>query len=215
VIVVRDHGTGVDAATRERMFEPFFTTKPAGQGTGLGLSLAMSIAKAHGGGIDLESEVGEGCKFSVYLPAVGEDDRQLLTLEDLPRGNEECILLVDDEAPLRNLAAEMLASLGYQSASYATSEEAFAAFERQPDRFDAVLSDEVMPNLSGTQLAARIHAIAPHIPVVIITGYGGPGFELRAQNAGVVQVLKKPYEKRLLAMTLADVLARKCQQNEQ
>ncbi len=215
VIVVRDHGTGVDVATRERMFEPFFTTKPAGQGTGLGLSLAMSIAKAHGGGIDLESEVGEGCKFSVYLPAVGEDDRQLLTIEDLPRGNEECILLVDDEAPLRNLAAEMLASLGYQSASYATSEEAFAAFERQPDRFDAVLSDEVMPNLSGTQLAARIHAIAPHIPVVIITGYGGPGFELRAQNAGVVQVLKKPYEKRLLAMTLADVLARKCQQNEE
>jgi signal transduction histidine kinase/ActR/RegA family two-component response regulator len=215
VIVVRDHGTGVDTATRERMFEPFFTTKPAGQGTGLGLSLAMSIAKAHGGGIDLESEVGEGCKFSIYLPAVGEDDQQVLTLDDLPRGNEECILLVDDEAPLRSLAEEILASLGYQSASYATSEEAFAAFKRQPDRFDAVISDEVMPNLSGTQLAARIHAIAPHIPVVIITGYGGPGFELRAQNAGVVQVLKKPYEKRLLAMTLADVLARKGKKNEE
>jgi signal transduction histidine kinase/ActR/RegA family two-component response regulator len=215
VIVVRDHGTGVDTATRERMFEPFFTTKPAGQGTGLGLSLAMSIAKAHDGGIDLESEVGKGCKFTVYLPAVGEDEReQPQPFSDLPRGNDECILLVDDEAPLRNLAAEMLASLGYQSASYATSEEAFAAFERQPDRFDAVLSDEVMPNLSGTQLAARIQAIAPHIPVIIITGYGGPGFELRAQNAGVVQVLKKPYEKRLLAMTLADVLARRDRQDE-
>lgn len=215
VIVVRDHGTGVDAATRERMFEPFFTTKPAGQGTGLGLSLAMSIAKAHEGGIDLESQVGEGCKFSVYLPAVGDDEEERQRpLGDLPRGNDECILLVDDEAPLRNLAAEMLASLGYQSASYATSEEAFAAFERQPDRFDAVLSDEVMPNLSGTQLAARIQAIAPHIPVVIITGYGGPGFELRAQNAGVVQVLKKPYEKRVLAMTLADVLARRDRQED-
>jgi CheY-like chemotaxis protein len=159
--------------------------------------------------------MGEGCTFTVYLPAVGEDEReQSQQFDDLPRGNDECILLVDDEAPLRNLAAEMLASLGYQSASYATSEEAFAAFERQPDRFDAVLSDEVMPNLSGTQLAARIQAIAPHIPVVIITGYGGPGFELRAQNAGVVQVLKKPYEKRLLAMTLADVLARRDRQDE-
>ncbi len=209
VVVVRDHGTGVDAATRERMFEPFFTTKPAGKGTGLGLSLAMSIAKAHGGGIDLESETGRGCTFSVYLPAIGESDKRLPMDEELPRGNDECILLVDDEAPLRILATEILASLGYQSASYATSEEAFAAFERQPDRFDAVLSDEVMPNLSGTQLAARIHAIAPHIPVVIITGYGGPGFELRAQNAGVIQVLKKPYEKRLLAITLADVLSRK------
>ena len=215
VIVVRDHGTGVDAVTRERMFEPFFTTKPAGQGTGLGLSLAMSIAKAHEGGIDLESETGDGCKFTVYLPAIGEDEKeQQQRLSDLPRGNDECILLVDDEAPLRNLAAEMLASLGYQSASYATSEEAFAAFERQPDRFDAVLSDEVMPNLSGTQLAARIHAIAPHIPVIIITGYGGPGFELRAQNAGVVQVLKKPYEKRLLAVTLADVLSSRDRQDE-
>lgn len=215
VVVVRDHGTGVDATTRERMFEPFFTTKPAGQGTGLGLSLAMSIARAHEGGIDLESEMGEGCTFTVYLPAVGDDEKELhQPFGDLPRGNDECILLVDDEAPLRNLAAEMLASLGYQSASYATSEEAFAAFERQPDRFDAILSDEVMPNLSGTQLAARIHAIAPHIPVVIITGYGGPGFELRAQNAGVVRVLKKPYEKRLLAITLADVLSRRDRQDE-
>ena len=215
VIVVRDHGTGVNAATRERMFEPFFTTNPAGQGTGLGLSLAMSIAKAHDGGIDLDSTMGEGCTFTVYLPAVGDDEKELhQPFGDLPRGNDECILLVDDEAPLRNLAAEMLASLGYQSASYVTSEEAFAAFERQPDRFDAVLSDEVMPNLSGTQLAARIQAIAPHIPVIIITGYGGPGFELRAQNAGVVQVLKKPYEKRLLAITLADVLARRDRQDE-
>ena len=207
VVVVRDHGTGVDAATRERMFEPFFTTKPTGKGTGLGLSLAMSIAKAHGGGIDLESEVGRGCTFSVYLPAVGDDDQHLPELAELPRGNDECILLVDDEAPLRILASEMLASLGYQSATYATSEEAFAAFERQPDRFDAVLSDEVMPNLSGTQLATRIHAVAPHIPVVIITGYGGPGFELRARNAEVLQVLKKPYEKRLVALALADALS--------
>ncbi len=207
VVVVRDHGTGVDAATRERMFEPFFTTKPTGKGTGLGLSLAMSIAKAHGGGIDLESEVGLGCTFTVYLPAVGDDERNLTGLVELPHGNDECILLVDDEAPLRILASEMLASLGYQSATYATSEEAFAAFERQPDRFDAVLSDEVMPNLSGTQLATRIHAIAPHVPVVIITGYGGPGFELRARNAGVLQVLKKPYEKRLVALALADALS--------
>ena len=215
VIEVRDHGTGVDAVTRERRFEPFFTTKPAGQGTGLGLSLAMSIAKAHNGGIDLESTIGEGCTFTVYLPAVGDEEKELhQTFADLPRGNDECILLVDDEAPLRTLAAEMLASLGYQSASYATSEEAFAAFVRQPDRFDAVLSDEVMPDLSGTQLATRIHAIAPHIPVVIITAYGGPGFELRAQNAGVVQVLKKPYEKRLLAITLADVLSRRDRQDE-
>ncbi len=207
VVVVRDHGTGVDAATRERMFEPFFTTKPTGKGTGLGLSLAMSIANAHGGGIDLETEVGRGCTFSVYLPAVGDYEQHLPVLAELPRGNDECILLVDDEAPLRILAGEMLASLGYQSATYATSEEAFAAFERQPDRFDAVLSDEVMPNLSGTQLAARIHAIAPHIPVVIITGYGGPGFELRARNAGVLQVLKKPYDKRLVALALAGALS--------
>ena len=124
-----------------------------------------------------------------------------------PRGHDQCVLLVDDEPALRELAAEILASLGYQSVSFSTSAEALAAFERQPDRFDAVLTDEVMPGLTGTQLATRIHALQPAIPIFIITGYGGVGFELRAQQAGVARILRKPYEAHELAEVFANAFS--------
>lgn len=228
IISIQDQGVGIDEATRSRMFEPFFTTKPAGQGTGLGLSLAMAIAKAHGGGIDVTSRLGEGATFTAYLPVLearaeagagaiadpnkhpaGAFDQQWArdhsstNQPPFPRGQDQCVLLVDDEPALRELAAEILASLGYWSVSFASSEDALAAFEREPERFDAVLTDEVMPGLTGTQLATRIHMIQPAIPIFIITGYGGVGFELRAQQAGVARILRKPYE----AQELAEVLA--------
>jgi signal transduction histidine kinase/ActR/RegA family two-component response regulator len=211
VLSVSDQGVGVDEATRARMFEPFFTTKPQGKGVGLGLSLAMSIARAHGGGIDLVTGVGRGSMFTVYLPAAtGEEARAVpKPPADVPRGQDERILIVDDEPPLRDLAQEMLASLGYQTASYPTSAEALAAFNANPQRFDAVLTDEVMPDISGTQLAMEIHKTAPHMPILIITGYGGPGFELRAQRAGVWRVLKKPYQQQEIAAALNEALRQK------
>jgi CheY-like chemotaxis protein len=207
---VTDHGVGIDEATRQRMFEPFFTTKPAGRGTGLGLSLAMSVAKAHGGGIDVESSVGAGTTFTVYLPAVTGDSAEPVVASDgLPRGRDEQILLVDDEPALRELAEELLVELGYQVASFNTSAEALAAFEGAPDRFAAIVSDEVMPGLTGTQLAGRVHALRPALPIIIITGYGGAGFEIRAQHAGVMTVLKKPYQKDELAHALSSALMRR------
>ncbi len=209
---VTDHGTGIDDATRLRMFEPFFTTKLAGRGTGLGLSLAMSVAKAHGGGIDVESTLGSGTTFTVYLPAVGRVDaignENPDVTDELPRGRHEHILLVDDEIALRELGEEILVELGYQVASFSSSAEALAAFERAPDRYAAIVSDEVMPGLTGTQLAGQVHAKKPTLPIIIITGYGGAGFELRAQQAGVMTVLKKPYQKHELAHALAKALLR-------
>ncbi len=204
-VAVSDQGLGIDEETRLRMFEPFFTTKPQGKGVGLGLSLAMSIARAHGGGIDLATKLGHGTTFTVYLPAAFDDGTVVTRVaEVLPRGDEQMILLVDDEAPLRILAAEILTDLGYQTASYATSVEALAAFRAAPTRFDAVLSDEVMPDMTGTQLAIEIHKIAPQMPVLIITAYGGLGFELRAQRAGVWRVLRKPYQQHEIAHALLE-----------
>ncbi|MBL8525331.1 MAG: MASE1 domain-containing protein [Betaproteobacteria bacterium] len=204
---IRDHGVGIDAAARERMFEPFFTTKPSGRGTGLGLSLAMAVAKAHGGGIEVESLAGEGTTFTVYLPLSGAPATAAPDVEtELPRGHDQRILIVDDELPLLELAEEILAELGYQTAVFNSSVEALAAFEQRPDRFDAVLTDEIMPTLTGTQLAAKLHALRPTLPILIITAYGGPGFELRAQQAGVAKVLKKPYQRAELAHALATIL---------
>ena len=208
-VAIKDHGIGIDALTRAHMFEPFFTTKGAGRGTGLGLSLAMSIAKAHGGGIDVSSAPGEGATFSVYLPLIAAGDRIAdITnpAKNLLRGRDERVLLVDDEPSLRELAEEILTLLGYQTAGYGDSMEALAAFERNPTRFDAILTDEVMPGLSGTQLAGRIHALRPELPILIITGFGGPGFELRAQQAGVTTVLRKPYQMSDLAHALDKAL---------
>jgi signal transduction histidine kinase/CheY-like chemotaxis protein len=207
VIRVRDHGAGIDDAAREHMFEPFFTTKPTGRGTGLGLSLAMAVTKAHGGGIEVESVVGQGTVFTVYLPLSGETAAIAPEMESgLPRGHDQRVLIVDDEKPLLDLAEEILTELGYQTAVFNSSAEALAAFEAHPDRFDAVLTDEIMPNLTGTQLAARIHTARPLLPILIITAYGGPGFELRAQQAGVLKVLKKPYQRTELAHALAAAL---------
>lgn len=165
-----------------------------------------------------------GTTFTVYLPIFGASasrglDRDAAraaqfessfpptTAPTVVRGNDQCLLLVDDEAPMREMAAEILASLGYQSVSFESSAEALAAFERQPDRFDAVLTDEVMPELAGTELAKRIHAIKPEVPIFIITGYGGLGFELRAQEAGIARILRKPYEAHELAEVLANAFS--------
>ena len=209
LVRVRDHGMGIDVETRRRMFEPFFTTKPAGRGTGLGLSLAISVAKAHGGGIDVESVVGAGATFSVYLP-VAKDFIQAITPDDtaLPRGDGERILVVDDDNLLLALAEEILTELGYVTTVYSSSFDALAAFENHPDQFAVVLSDEIMPGLTGTQMTSRIHAMRPDLPVLIITAYGGPGFEIRAQQAGATQVLKKPYQRSELAWALRSALRR-------
>lgn len=209
VVNVQDHGSGIDTATLARMFEPFYTTKSPGRGTGIGLALAMSVARAHGGGIAVESQVGIGTTFTVYLPAMVAGETTIdAALVDAPRGQDECILLVDDETPLRELAEEMLVELGYQVVSFGDSEEAMRAFAANPTRFDAVLSDEVMPGFTGTQLTAQMIALRPELPVIIITAYGGPGFELRAQQAGVRVVLKKPYHQRELAETLSRLFLR-------
>ncbi|MBL8521886.1 MAG: MASE1 domain-containing protein [Betaproteobacteria bacterium] len=209
-VAFTDHGTGIDEQTQRRMFEPFFTTKAAGRGTGFGLPLALSIARAHGGGLEVESVPGAGSTFRVWLPRAGATEAlPPVAPADLPRGQDERILILDDEPALLALAEEILVELGYQVAGYASSEAALEALLAAPERFDAVLSDEVMPGLTGTQLAARLREAGLDLPVVIVTGYGGPGFELRAQQAGVTRVVRKPYEARMLAEALAVVFLRR------
>jgi signal transduction histidine kinase/ActR/RegA family two-component response regulator len=208
VIEVRDQGEGMDAETLARIFEPFFTTKPTGKGTGLGLALTQSIAVGHGGGVDVQSEVGSGSVFTVYLPeATGivemQPDREMA----VAYGNGESVMVVDDEPALLELAQEILAELGYEPVGFNDSVAAVEAYEADPGRFDLILTDEVMPLLTGTELATRLRERFPRVPILLISGYGGPGFEIRAQAAGVNQVLKKPYHKRELAEALAQALA--------
>jgi PAS domain S-box-containing protein len=193
VLEVRDSGEGIAPEVIDRIFEPFFTTKRAGRGTGLGLALVHSIVKEHGGAIDVASEVGRGTTFTVWLPRlVGADVAASAEKPDYT-GRGQAILAVDDEPEVLAALEEMLATLGYEPVGYNDSRAALEAFRADPGRFEAVISDEVMPGLTGTQLAVELRKARPDVPMVIATGFGGAGFETRAHAAGVNRILRKPY----------------------
>jgi PAS domain S-box-containing protein len=207
-ITVEDTGSGMDAATLARVFEPFFTTKEVGKGTGLGLSIVYGIVTEALGALDVSSVPGKGSRFTIYLPRV---DSPVIPEEvgaaPVARGNGERILVVDDEEALVALASEVLKRLGYEPAGFTSAPEALAAFEAAPERFDAAIADEVMPELTGTELAAAMRRRRPSLPVVLMSGYIGPMMTERALAAGVREILRKPVQSRELAGSLARALS--------
>jgi PAS domain S-box-containing protein len=206
-LIVSDTGVGIPPAVLERMFDPFFTTKGVGQGTGLGLSLVHGIVTDLGGAIDVTSKTGEGTTFEIWLPVAGETAMPPLeAASPLPRGNGETVMIVDDERPLVALAEEITAQLGYEPVGFDSSRAALAAFSAQPQRFDAVLTDEAMPDLVGTELASEIRRLRRAIPIILMSGYGGAQLTTRAAEIGVNEVLRKPLHRRDLAESLARVL---------
>ena len=207
-ITVKDTGHGIAPEVIDRIFEPFFTTKPAGRGTGLGLALVHAVVMEHKGFIDVASELGKGTTFSVWIPQIQAEEGAAESAETLPMGAGQVILAVDDEADVLHALEEMLATLGYEPVGFNDSREALAAMRANPRRFDAVVSDEVMPELIGTQLAKELRKLHPTLPIVIASGYGGAGFEARALSAGVNRVLRKPYRMSEIAESLAAVLAK-------
>jgi CheY-like chemotaxis protein len=207
VLSVRDTGPGIAPEVAARMFEPFYTTKGPGQGTGLGLALVQAIVADHGGAIEVETQLGEGTLLEVYLPAAPDHVVEAHRREaQTPRGSGQIVLLVDDDRAMLAMAEDMLAQLGYEPVGYDSSAKALEAFRAGPERFDAVLTDELMPELTGTQLALRVKALRPELPVVIASGYGGPELRKRARDAGVAQVVDKPYESYTIAQALAAAL---------
>ena len=206
---VTDSGHGIAPEVIDRIFEPFFTTKPAGRGTGLGLALVHSVVMEHKGFIDVASELGRGTTFTVWMPQVQAEAGATEKEKEMARGDGEVILAVDDERDVLHALEEMLAELGYEPVGFDDSRAALAALRADARRFDAIVSDEVMPQLVGTQLALEARKLNPSIPVVIASGYGGAGFEARALAAGVNRVLRKPYRMAEVAETLATLLAKR------
>ncbi len=208
-LTIQDSGSGMDPATLARIFEPFFTTKEIGRGTGLGLSLVYAIVTDAGGAIDVRSALGQGSTFTIYLArteaaVAGADE----AAAPLPRGNGERILLVENEANLLAMAAEVLARLGYEPVPFSDSGAALAAFEAEPRSFDAVVTDDVMPGLTGMGLATLLSRQRPDLPIVLVSGYTGPTPTRQALAAGVTELLAKPVLSRQIAATLARVLNR-------
>jgi CheY-like chemotaxis protein len=177
-------------------------------GTGLGLSLVHGIVTDLGGGIEVASMPGVGTTFTVWLPWSGRAATLAQADARVSLGNGERILLVDDELALVHVGEEMLAALGYEAAGYTSSVEAFAAFAAEPQRFDAVLTDETMPQLAGSQMALQIRKIRPDIPILLMSGYVGPNISALARQAGINDLLPKPLVSREIARALARSFAK-------
>jgi signal transduction histidine kinase len=206
-LAVADQGSGIAPQVMEHLFEPFFTTKAAQSGTGLGLAVVFGVVAEFGGAIDVQSTPGQGARFTLYLPECREGTDVAEAPGQAPRGGTgQRILVVDDEPALVELAVELLQGLGYAPEGFSDSAAALAALQAQPDGFAAVITDEVMPGLTGTQLTQALRHTSPHLPVVLLSGYGGALLAQRASAAGVSRVLSKPVQRASLARALAEVL---------
>ncbi|MCP4717165.1 MAG: response regulator [Deltaproteobacteria bacterium] len=206
-LAVSDNGCGMDPAVMEKIFNPFFTTKEQGQGTGLGLSAVHGIVKRCGGNITVESEPGKGTAFFVYLP-LAENKSPLP--ETLPTGQitggTEHVLLVDDEQMNISFTRKILEQLGYRVTARTSSIEALEAFRNMPDKFDLIITDQTMPNLTGADMAKEMLLIRPPIPIILCTGFSELISESQALSMGISEYVTKPIVRAQLAMTIRKAL---------
>jgi PAS domain S-box-containing protein len=208
MLSVGDTGTGMDAATLGRIFEPFFTTKDLGKGTGLGLATVYGIARQHDGFVEVASELHLGSTFRVYLPVSASlvisnappDDRSVI------RGGNETILVAEDHDGLREIALEILTSLGYRVVLAADGEQALREFQSLHNRIDIALLDVMLPKMSGPEIHAMVSVTRPDLPVIFATGYSADSSLLRQVEERGLPVIQKPYSPRDLARKVREVL---------
>jgi PAS domain S-box-containing protein len=208
VLTVEDTGTGMAPEVLDKIFEPFFTTKEVAKGTGLGLATAQSIVRNHGGRIDVESAVGKGTRFTVYLPAADAPAPAPAAAEgrELPGGKGELLLVVDDEAALLQVARLALTKAGYRVVTATNGAEAVALYAQQPQAIQAVLMDMMMPVMGGAQTIQALRRLNPVVKVIAFSGLFTAAGGQRASVAGVQAVLPKPYTVRDLLTTVRAVL---------
>ena len=206
-LTVADTGKGMDKTLTDKIFDPFFTTKEKGKGTGMGLSVVHGIVTAMGGAIQVYSEPGEGTQFHVYLPVEKSlFEEQVTTSKAQIQGGIEQILLVDDEQAILKMEKRMLERLGYQVTSRTSSLEALEAFRASPDRFDLVITDMAMPNMSGDGLSVELTKIRPGISILLCTGFSENMSDKRAASLGIKGFLFKPIVMKDLAQKIREVL---------
>lgn len=204
---ISDRGIGMAENIIPHIFDPYFTTKEKGTGTGLGLSVVHGIVKTLGGRITVDSKPGRGSTFRILLPCLASDAAvQQQTIYTPVPGGTERILAVDDDPPLADMIEQMLSQLGYRVTARSSSLEALALFKSRPDAFDLVLTDMMMPQMTGTYLAREIKRLRPDIPVILCTGYSEKVDENTASAYGITGYALKPLVKQQLAVLLRSVL---------
>lgn len=204
---ISDTGTGIAPQLLERIFDPYFTTKPVGKGTGMGLSIAHAVIEKHKGEIRVQSRLGKGSVFDVFLPVIDKSPDLARSLDDKPiPGGTERILLVDDEKQILDMTKQILNRLGYHVTDHASSADALNAFSLAPGNFDIMITDMTMPHMTGSQLAKKILDIKPGFPIVLCTGFSEKIAKGAALEADISAYLTKPLNKREIALTIRKVL---------
>jgi PAS domain S-box-containing protein len=202
VLRVRDTGTGMDARTREHAFEPFFTTKSTG--TGLGLASSYGIAQQLGGTIAIESELGKGSTFSVYLPRASGGTASERPRPSAPDGRPQRVLLVEDDRLVRTAGQRILERLGYRAVVASSGEHALEVMASQTEPVDLLMTDMVMPGISGPDLVRQLRERLPHLPVLVVSGHA----ELDLERIEGARYLQKPYTMESLGARIRELLSR-------
>jgi CheY-like chemotaxis protein len=205
---VTDTGEGMDAETKSRIFEPFFTTKGPGKGTGLGLATVYGIVKQSQGGIAVDSEPGRGTTFRIYLPREhAPADAPETALALAPRtGQSELILVVEDEEIVRELVCEVLKGHGYRVLGADSGSEALRLLREEARDIDLLISDVVMPEMNGADVARRVREVSPQVGVLFVSGYSESDMADQGLEALSFQVLQKPFTPAVLARKVREIL---------
>ena len=205
-LTVKDTGRGIDPENLKRIFDPYFTTKKVGEGSGMGLAVVHGIVKSHFGNIAVSSTEGKGTTFHVLLPCTEDKhDKETHVSAEIPRGNDR-ILLVDDEEAMVDAIKPMLERLGYQVAARTSSIEALEAFRANSDKYDLVITDYTMPNMTGIELTKKLLRLRPDIPIILCTGFSEQINEEKAKEKGIRAFLMKPIVMHEMANSIRKVL---------
>ncbi|MDM8522255.1 response regulator [Desulfococcaceae bacterium HSG8] len=206
-LTVSDTGEGIDKATLERIFDPYFTTKKVGGGTGMGLSVVHGIIESHNGKITVDSTVGKGTVFSVYLPLITSESAVSETISgEILSGGSERILLVDDDEQINIMLQKTLENYGYHVTAHKSSPEALHVFDSGPENFDLVVTNHSMPYMTGIRLSEEIMKIRSGIPIILCTGFGDSDIKEKAEKMGIDNFLMKPVPNKQLLNTIRKVL---------
>lgn len=205
VLTITDTGTGIPPEIIHRIFDPFFTTKAVGKGTGLGLSAVMGIVKSHGGFIDTESQVGQGTQFKVYLPAAIDAVPETEIDAEIPSGQSELILVVDDEAAICEATKTTLEIHNYRVLTAKDGIEAIALYAQHKDEISSVLVDIMMPEMDGQSTIPMLRRLNPKVPIIVMTGQASIDMMNTVRNANVHGFLQKPFTTKELLQTLHEV----------
>lgn len=206
-ITVADTGCGMSPLVVERIFEPYFTTKSVNEGTGLGMAVVSGIVKSHKGLIDIQTIQGKGTVFEVYFPSVqGEEIAEDFHESNLPLGNGEKILIVDDEEYFLEVVYENLKMLGYHVQPYRRSLEALKEIMDYPHEYDLLITDQTMPEMTGVQLIQEVRKVDNTLPIILCTGFSEVVTEQSASYYGISHFLMKPVNLNDLARAVAEIL---------